>query len=229
MYSNKDNVNILTSQLVGYGVRHAVVCPGSRNAPIVHNLNTHPQIACHAVTDERSAAFYAIGLCLATDSPVVVCVTSGSALMNVAPAVVEAMYQHLPLIVVSADRAPQWIGQQDGQTMPQHGALQQFVRHSVSLPEPSNDEQRWYCRRLVNECLVACRKGCGAPVHINVPISEPLFEFTVEQLPDERKIELIASDMSAGTLTHLVRSVMYARRPMLMAGQPMNSGLDEAV
>lgn len=227
MYSNKDNVNILTSQLVGYGVRHAVVCPGSRNAPIVHNLNTHPQIACHAVTDERSAAFYAIGLCLATDSPVVVCVTSGSALMNVAPAVVEAMYQHLPLIVVSADRAPQWIGQQDGQTMPQHGALQQFVRHSVSLPEPSNDEQRWYCRRLVNECLVACRKGCGAPVHINVPISEPLFDFTVSTLSEAHVVRFVEPGVQAGNIGEMMRELLSAERPMLVVGQANNEHLCE--
>ena len=94
MYSNKENVNILTALLAAYGVRHAVVCPGSRNAPIVHNLNECPGIECHPVTDERSAAFCAIGISLATGmSPVAVCVTSGSALLNVAPAVAEAFYR----------------------------------------------------------------------------------------------------------------------------------------
>ena len=62
MYSNKENVNILTALLLEHGVRHAVVCPGSRNAPIVHNLNECPEIACHPVTDERSAGFYALGM-----------------------------------------------------------------------------------------------------------------------------------------------------------------------
>lgn len=229
MYSNKENVNILTALLVRHGVRHAVVCPGSRNAPIVHNLNECPDICCYAVTDERSAGFYALGMAQSTGQPVVVCVTSGTALLNVAPAVAEAFYQQVPMVVVSADRPPQWIDQLDGQTLPQGDALGRFVRKAVSLPEPADDESRWYCNRLVNEALLETAHGGCGPVHINVPISEPLFEFTVEQLPDERKIELIASDMSAGTLTHLVRSVMYARRPMLMAGQPMNSGLDEAV
>ena len=105
MYSNKENINILTALLIKKGVTHAVVCPGSRNAPIVHNLNEADGITCHPVTDERSAGFYAIGLAQATGQPVVVCVTSGSALLNVAPAVAEAFYQHIPLIVVSADRS----------------------------------------------------------------------------------------------------------------------------
>lgn len=119
MYSNKENVNILTSLLLEYGVSDAVVCPGSRNAPIVHNLSVCEAIRCRPVTDERSAAFYALGLAIATKRPTVVCVTSGSALLNAMPAVAEAAYQHVPLIVISADRPQQWIDQLDGQTIPQ--------------------------------------------------------------------------------------------------------------
>src|SRR5574344_29411 len=117
MYSNKENVNILTVLLVRQGIRHAVVCPGSRTSPIVHNLNETEEITCHPATDERSAGFYALGMCQCLREPVVICVTSGSALLNVAPAVAEAYYQHLPLIVVSADRPQQWIDQLDGQTL----------------------------------------------------------------------------------------------------------------
>ena len=98
MYSNKEQVNILTALLVAHGVRHAVVCPGSRNSPIVHNLNECPDIACYPVTDERSAGFYALGMSQARRQPVVVCVTSGTALLNLAPAVAEAYYQHIPIL-----------------------------------------------------------------------------------------------------------------------------------
>jgi 2-succinyl-5-enolpyruvyl-6-hydroxy-3-cyclohexene-1-carboxylate synthase len=90
MFSNKENVNILTALLQAHGVRHAVVCPGSRNAPIVHNLNECSCIKCYPVTDERSAGFYALGMMQALHAPVVVCVTSGTALLNLAPAVAEA-------------------------------------------------------------------------------------------------------------------------------------------
>ena len=102
VYSNKENVNILTSLLVAHGVSYAVVCPGSRNAPIVHNLVTCPDIDCFSVTDERSAGFYALGMAQATLSPVAVCVTSGTALLNLLPAVAEAYYQHVPLVVTPA-------------------------------------------------------------------------------------------------------------------------------
>ena len=225
MYSDKDNVNILTALLVAHGVRHAVVCPGSRNAPIVHNLTTCPDIACYPVTDERSAGFYALGMAQALKQPVVVCVTSGTALLNLAPAVAEAWYQHRPLVVVSADRPMQWIDQLDGQTLPQSGALGRFVKRAVSLPEPRNDEERWYCNRLVNEALIVR----DAPVHINVPITEPLFGFGTAELPAERKIEWLPADISPTTLSHVTRMFLQAKRPMLIAGQPMNPNLDEAV
>jgi len=225
MYSNKENVNILTALLVKHGVRHAVVCPGSRNAAIVHNLNECPDITCYPVTDERSAGFYALGMTQALGEPVVVCVTSGTALLNLYPAVAEAYYQHRPLVVISADRPPQWIDQLDGQTLPQPDALGRFVRKAVSLPEPHDAESRWYCNRLVNEALLEKH----APVHINVPITEPLFDFSVATLPDERKIERIEADATNQTLSHVCRMFLHAQRPMLIAGQPLNRNLDEAV
>ena len=225
MYSNKENVNILTSLLVAHGVTHAVVCPGSRNAPIVHNLDACPSIQCYPVTDERSAGFYALGMAQALKRPVAVCVTSGTALLNLAPAVAEAFYQHVPLVVISADRPAAWIDQLDGQTLPQPDALGRFVAKAVSLPEPCDDETRWYCNRLVNEALVVCH----APVHINVPITEPLFDFSVAELPAERKIECHSADMSPATLSHITRMFLQAKRPMLISGQPMNPLYDEAV
>ena len=225
MYSNKENVNILTSLLVAHGIRHAVVCPGSRNSPIVHNLNESPAIQCYPVTDERSAGFYALGMSQCLQESVAVCVTSGTALLNLAPAVAEAYYQHVPLVVISADRPSQWIDQLDGQTLPQPDALGRFVGKAVSLPEPMTDEQHWYCNRLVNEALMVRQ----APVHINVPITEPLFDFSVSALPEERKIELLPADMPNHTMSHVVRMFMQSKRPMLISGQPMNPNMDEAV
>lgn len=219
MYSNKENVNILTSLLLEYGVSDAVVCPGSRNAPIVHNLSVCEAIRCRPVTDERSAAFYALGLAIATKRPTVVCVTSGSALLNVMPAVAEAAYQHVPLVVISADRPLQWIDQLDGQTIPQSDALGRFVRKAVQLPEPHNDEERWLCRRLVNEAmhLATCRQG--APVHINVPISEPLFEFDTEQLPQLSRFNYIKRAVIKDASMDMPDAFHEAKRPMIVIGQ----------
>ena len=125
MYCDTPQVNQLTALLEAHHIRHIVVCPGSRNATIAHNLNEKGEncFTLHPVTDERSAAFVAIGLILATQECTAVCVTSGSALINCIPAVAEAYYRHLPLLIISADRPQNWIGQLDGQTLPQSGAL----------------------------------------------------------------------------------------------------------
>ena len=219
MNSNKENVNILTSLLLEYGVSDAVVCPGSRNAPIVHNLSVCEAIRCRPVTDERSAAFYALGLAIATRRPTVVCVTSGSALLNVMPAVAEAAYQHVPLVVISADRPQQWIDQLDGQTIPQSDALGRFVRKAVQLPEPNNDEERWLCRRLVNEAMHLATYRQGAPVHINVPISEPLFEFDIEQLPQLSRFNNIKRAAIKDASMDMPDAFHDAKRPMIVIGQ----------
>lgn len=243
MFSNKENINILTSLLLEYGVSDAVVCPGSRNAPIVHNLSQCQSIRCHPVTDERSAGFYALGIAQATQRPTVVCVTSGTALLNLAPAVAEAYYQHVPLVVVSADRPVQWIDQLDGQTLPQPDALGRFVRKAVSLPEPHVasvgsgdgleaagkgalldgdkrlDEERWMCRRLVNEAFHAATCRQPAPVHINVPISEPLFAFDVAELPVAKRFRQMEKVSFLNQQLQLFERFFSAERPMIVIGQ----------
>lgn len=224
MYCDKENVNILTALLRVYGVEHAVVCPGSRNATIVHNLNECPGIKCHSVVDERSAGFIALGLTIESRNPVVVCVTSGSALLNVMPAAAEATYQHRGIIVISADRPQAWIDQLDGQTLPQPGALGNFVGKCVNLPEITDDESRWHCRRLVCEAMVEWQYS-GSSVHINVPISEPFFSFTTESLP---LLEPILLTENSQVLTE---RLLKARRPMVVVGQCAcyNKGMEMAL
>lgn len=217
MYSNKASVNILTSLLVAHGVKHVVVCPGSRNSPLVHNFYVCPDLKCFPVTDERSAGFYALGMAIATDGPVAICVTSGTALLNVAPAVAEASYQHRRLIVISADRPQAWIDQLDGQTMPQVNAFGVFVSKCVNLPEVNDDESRWLCNRLINEAFVSSMKCGGKPVHINVPISEPLFDFNVLELPKERKIEYIVPDNNIDEIE--INQFLNSKRPIIVIGQ----------
>ncbi len=225
MYSHLPSVNILTSLLVAHGIRHAVVCPGSRNAPIVHNLNECAAIRCYPVTDERSAAFFALGVAQATDEPVVVCVTSGTALLNTAPAVAEACYQHQSLVIISADRPAAWIGQLDGQTLQQPGALSPWVTKTVSLPElPASGEvdpsQRCYCNRLVNEALIEAFSDRHPCVHINVPLAEPLFRFTVSELPQERVIRRFTPPVDYGCLPQaLIDDLQQAQRPLIVFGQ----------
>ena len=116
MYSDKKSILQLAALLKAHGVRKIVLCPGSRNAAIVHTLANIEDFTCYSITDERSAGFFAIGLSLQGGGPAAVCCTSGSALLNLHPALAEAFYQQIPLIVISADRPAAWIGQMDGQT-----------------------------------------------------------------------------------------------------------------
>lgn len=188
MYSDKKNILQLVALLRAHEIRNVVLCPGSRNTPIIHTLANHPYFTCYSVTDERSAGFFAMGLALSSGRPAAVCCTSGTALLNLHPAVAEAFYQQVPLVVISADRPASWIGQMDGQTLPQPNVFGPLVKSSVNLPEIHTSEEEWYCNRLVNEALLELNHHGKGPVHINVPISEPLFQFTAEDLPDVRVI-----------------------------------------
>nr|WP_305145917.1 2-succinyl-5-enolpyruvyl-6-hydroxy-3-cyclohexene-1-carboxylic-acid synthase [Bacteroides nordii] len=188
VYTDKKNILQLVALLEAHGVTKIVLCPGSRNIPLVHTLSTHPSFKCYSVTDERSAGFFAIGLALNGGAPAAVCCTSGTALLNLHPAVAEAFYQNVPLVVISADRPAAWIGQMDGQTLPQPGVFGTLVKKSVNLPEIYTDEDEWYCNRLVNEALLETHHHGKGPVHINVPVTEPIFRFTTETLPEVRVI-----------------------------------------
>lgn len=216
-YSDKENINILCAVMVGHGVTRAVVCPGARNAPIVHNLNECPQVTCYPVTDERSAGFFALGMAEQLGEPVAVCVTSGTALLDLAPAVAEARHRRLPLVVISADRPMAHIGQQMGQTIDQTGALSRFTLEDVNLIEPHDDLTRWHCNRMANEAMLAARRG--GPVHINVPYDEPLFNFTVPQLPQERIIHAVEIPADVTALMKALQVVKSAKKPMLVIGQ----------
>ncbi len=189
MDTAKTNCRVLLDVLTAQGLRDAVVSPGSRNAPLLMAIAARPQIKSRVVTDERTAAFVALGMAIATNRPVMLCCTSGTALLNYAPAVAEAFHRHVPLIVVSADRPSRWIDQNDSQTMRQPDALQNIVKRSFDIPvsdgnsvecgNPAFDsEYEWYVNRMANEAWIAATSGIPGPVHVNVQIDAPIGETT---------------------------------------------------
>ena len=188
MYSEKKSVLQLVALLKAHDITHVVLSPGSRNAPLIHSLATDKDFTCYSIMDERSAGFFALGLSEALRGPVAVCCTSGTAALNLAPAVAEAFYQQLPLLVITADRPPAWTGQMDGQTIPQTNLFGTMVRHSVQLPQVRDSEEEWYGNRLINEAILSLDNGVRGPAHINIPLSEPLFGFTTPTLPPVRVI-----------------------------------------
>lgn len=188
MYSDKGNVLQLVALLKAHGITHVVLAPGSRNSPLIHSFATDKDFTCYTIVDERSAGFFAIGVIQAINKPVAVCCTSGTAALNLGSSVAEAFYQQLPLLVISADRPQAWIGQMDGQTVPQANMFSEITRHSVQLPQISTEEDTWYCNRLINEAIHALDNGIKGPAHINIPLAEPLFGFQTENLPEVRVI-----------------------------------------
>ena len=229
-------ISELVALLQAHGVRDVVLCPGSRNAPLVHALSHQLAGAtCHSIIDERSAGFYALGLALATHRAVVVCCTSGTAVANLHPAVAEAYYQGVPLIVLSADRPERWIGQWAGQTLPQPELFGSLVRKAVHLPEPHTEEERWYCNRLINEALLAALAPLPGPVQINVPISDPgvslLPPTLAEHTPgssDRRPIgmqpgrciqQLYPCRIDAQAVEPLLQRLVTFERKMILVGQ----------
>ncbi|MDA3853152.1 MAG: 2-succinyl-5-enolpyruvyl-6-hydroxy-3-cyclohexene-1-carboxylic-acid synthase [Bacteroidales bacterium] len=189
MISTKQEVQILAALMLEKGITDVVVSPGSRNAPLINTFAALPDFRCFNIVDERSAAFFAMGLALRLGRPVAVCCTSGSAMLNYAPAVAEAFYQKIPLVVLSADRPKEWVDQGDGQTIRQDNALTHLVKKSVSLSGGMRDEaELWYNTRLINEVLNAATDVENGPVHLNLPFAEPLYDTVDSDLPGVKSI-----------------------------------------
>lgn len=160
-----------------HGVKEVVCSPGSRNAPLLIAAHFCRQMRKRVVVDERTAAFIALGLSTVSREPTMLICTSGTALLNYAPAVAEAYHSGVPLIVVSADRPLRWIDQDDSQTIMQFEALRNFVKGSFDIPSSSSgpgEGEKWYANRIVNEAMLKAMKGKPGPVHINVRIETPL-------------------------------------------------------
>ncbi|NLP56579.1 2-succinyl-5-enolpyruvyl-6-hydroxy-3-cyclohexene-1-carboxylic-acid synthase [Lutibacter sp. B1] len=154
---------------VKYKIEHVVISPGSRNAPLTIGFSNHPKIKTYSVVDERCAAFFALGIAQQLQKPVAIVCTSGSALLNYYPAISEAFYSNIPLVVISADRPKHLIDIGDGQTIKQENVFENHIEFSANLGNENDD----VILKNAFEAVIA-NKG---PVHINVPFDEPLYEF----------------------------------------------------
>lgn len=187
----------LVDVLAAQGLRDAVISPGSRNTPLIVALAARDNIRKHVIPDERTAAFAALGMALVAGKPVMLVCTSGTALYNYAPAVAEALYRKVPLIVVSADRPERWIDQDDSQTLRQHGALANIVKRSFNIAATEGmsvsvkgsrfeNEQEWYVNRLANEAWITAVSQSPGPVHVNIQLDNPLGR-TADIIPKEQR------------------------------------------
>jgi 2-succinyl-5-enolpyruvyl-6-hydroxy-3-cyclohexene-1-carboxylate synthase len=206
------------------GIREAILCPGSRCAPLTLSFVRHPGVNTRTISDERSAAFIAMGIAHQTSKPVVLICTSGSAAYNFAPAVAEAFFQQLPLVIITADRPLEWIGQLDGQTIDQQSIYGSHVKRSFQIREDIHPDNDWSINREVNEAINLCDQWPRGPVHLNVSLREPLYPSdgeTIAFTPNLRIIEpVVTRHHLPGRLTQsLSAQLQESRKTLIIVGQ----------
>jgi len=233
MISDKAGLEYIAELFLREGIKDIVISPGSRNAPMILTFPEYKEFTIYSIVDERSAGFFALGIALKTHKPVVLNCTSGSALLNYAPALAEAYYQNIPLIVLSADRPEYLIDQGDGQAIRQKNIYSNFIRKSVHLPEnPQSDIEIENYQNLILDAISASRFPVLGPVHINMPLDEPIYG-----VKERRKIRLLDKQIAIkrNSLTddrqsELDKQWLKASKKMLLIGQmPINSHLNELV
>jgi 2-succinyl-5-enolpyruvyl-6-hydroxy-3-cyclohexene-1-carboxylate synthase len=221
MISDKKHIQQLAALLLKKGITDIVISPGSRNAPMINTFAGIPEFQCRNIVDERSAAYFAIGLALAKQKPVVIVCTSGTASLNYSPAVAEAFYQNIPLIVLTADRPDYWIDQAESQCIRQENIYQNFTKMGVTLPLGESEKELWFAARQINECLNRTVSGTPAPIHFNIPLEEPLHQLTGAELPEVKEIELtkIQSWLGENERSGLLETINRSQKILILAGQ----------
>lgn len=207
------------------GIVNAILCPGSRCAPLTLTFTSHPKINTKTVSDERSAAFIGLGMAQQTKLPTVLVCTSGSAAYNFAPAVAEAFFQQIPLLIITADRPTEWIDQWDGQTIRQQNIYGNHAKGFFQLPqEYSHPDSVWHIQRVVNEAINLSHTFPAGPVQINVPLREPLYPVAGEKISFTKSIRVITQEssernLSISLLTSLSKQIQKYAKVVVVAGQ----------
>jgi 2-succinyl-5-enolpyruvyl-6-hydroxy-3-cyclohexene-1-carboxylate synthase len=216
MFPKKELAQLVLSACTQFNIETVVISPGSRNAPLTIGFYNHPAIETLSIVDERCAAFFALGIAQQTQKPVAILCTSGSALLNYYPAIAEAFYSNIPLVVISADRPKHLIDIGDGQTIRQENVFENHILFSANLIE--NAKYKTRNSQLIGEALQISVSQKG-PVHINVPFDEPLYE-TVEELTPFNfpNISLSSLDNSHINYQELANVWNAAEKKMILVG-----------
>ncbi|RIH63347.1 2-succinyl-5-enolpyruvyl-6-hydroxy-3-cyclohexene-1-carboxylic-acid synthase [Mariniphaga sediminis] len=230
MISTKKHIQQLAAILRAKGTADVVISPGSRSGPLTHTFVSSGYFTCCSVVDERSAGYFAIGLAQAKQKPVVLVCSSGTASLNYAPAVAEAYYQNIPLIVLTADRPDYWIDQGENQTIRQHHIYRDFCKKEITLPMGESEKELWFAGRMMNETLNTAVSGAPGPVHINIPLEEPLHDLMDEDLPPVKIIEVTDTEtfLPESEQEKLAAVFNKAEKILILAGQQNhNPGLEK--
>ncbi|WP_026728717.1 2-succinyl-5-enolpyruvyl-6-hydroxy-3-cyclohexene-1-carboxylic-acid synthase [Flavobacterium denitrificans] len=208
------------------GITNIIISPGSRNAPLTIGFAQNPNFKCYSIADERCAAFFALGIAQQTKKPTAVVCTSGSALLNYYPAVAEAFYSQIPLIVISADRPQSKIDIGDGQTIRQENVFSNHSVFNANLTEEASAENDLKINKAIETSIL--QKG---PAHINAPFEEPLYE-TVETLSVEPKITIPENAIETKIIENEAEFVSIwnkAKRKLVLVGVNETNTIDSSI
>ena len=207
------------------GIRQVVLSPGSRCAPLTLAFARHPEMEVRTISDERSAAFIALGMAQQLKQPVVLVCTSGSAALNYFPAIAEAFFRQIPLLVLTADRPPEWVDQWDGQTIFQEEVYGKHVKKSFRFPDTfAHTDQVRHAHRISNEAILLSQQFPAGPVHLNIPLREPFYPeegeiFNFPKHPPVVTLESPEIRLSDASLEKLKSELANFKRILLVPGQ----------
>ena len=203
-------------------IQHIVISPGSRNAPLTIGFTNHDGFSCYSIADERCAAFFALGLAQQLQIPVAVVCTSGSALLNYYPAVAEAFYSQIPLLVVSADRPQSKIDIGDGQTIRQENVFANHIVFSANLTEIASESNDSLIATAIDKAIAL--KG---PAHINVPFEEPLYETLSEPTYVPKIIVSNVEKLTFNLDEKFVSAWQLAKKKLIVVGELLPNSIEQ--
>lgn len=221
IYSTIPTAQLIAELCVQNGIKQVVISPGSRNAPLTITLANHPKIEAYSIVDERCAGFFALGMAQRFNAPVAVLCTSGSALLNYYPAVSEAFYSKLPLVVISADRPAHLIDIGDGQTIRQPDVFKNHILYSANLKgdfHKSNDQSILdFNAKETHKALQTAFLSQG-PVHINAPFDEPLYHKTEHLSIKVPHLTTLQSPKKKVNTSHFIDAWKTSSKKLVLVG-----------
>lgn len=227
MYTELKTYQQIIALLKKYNIKNCVLSAGSRNVPFVHSIEKDPFFKCYSIVDERSAGYFALGLAQELNEPVVISCTSSTATCNYWPPVAEAYYQGVPIVVLTSDRNPSMLGQWEDQMIDQVGMYDRHVKKSVNLPIINDEDDEYFCERLINEALLELDHHGKGPVHINIPMKSYNNSFNVKKLPDVKKINRISINDNENVWKEYYNELKSAKNILVVCGQGLpNKELD---
>lgn len=221
MHTDKIAAIHLIELLIKSKIKDFIISPGSRNAPLINELVHRNNVNLYSIPDERSAGFYALGMSLKTKRPTVVICTSGSALLNFLPAVSEAYYQNIPLIVISADRPYFRIDKGEGQTIRQRGAYSNFIRAEINIPLDDEVSDYDELGKKIASVIQLSQIPAPGPVHFNIEFDEPLYNSIKNYNSESINIDIkhLKSDINKTSLKEYIKLFDQANKIMILCGQ----------